>query len=62
MPKELAEHHLNVDPKARPVKQSVRRMSDEKRKVRIVMLSAPTEEPEGDDPYAAYKIPDDLMW
>ncbi|QSB21398.1 DUF2058 domain-containing protein [Pseudomonas sp. 15A4] len=29
---------------------------------RIVMLSAPTEEPEGDDPYAAYKIPDDLMW
>jgi uncharacterized protein YaiL (DUF2058 family) len=29
---------------------------------RIVMLSAPTEEPDGDDPYAAYKIPDDLMW
>jgi uncharacterized protein YaiL (DUF2058 family) len=29
---------------------------------RIVMLSEPTEEPDGDDPYAAYKIPDDLMW
>jgi uncharacterized protein YaiL (DUF2058 family) len=29
---------------------------------RIVMLSAPTEEPDGDDPYSAYKIPDDLMW
>jgi uncharacterized protein YaiL (DUF2058 family) len=29
---------------------------------RIVMLSAPTEEVDGDDPYAAYKIPDDLMW
>jgi len=29
---------------------------------RIVMLSEPTEEVDGDDPYAAYKIPDDLMW
>ncbi|MBF7142502.1 MULTISPECIES: DUF2058 domain-containing protein [Pseudomonas] len=29
---------------------------------RIVLLSVPTEEPEGEDPYAAYKIPDDLMW
>ncbi|WP_263263922.1 DUF2058 domain-containing protein [Pseudomonas sp. RIT-PI-S] len=29
---------------------------------RIVLLNTPTEEPEGDDPYAAYKIPDDLMW
>lgn len=30
---------------------------------RIVMLSEPTEEKaDGDDPYAAYKIPDDLMW
>lgn len=29
---------------------------------RIVLLSEPTEEVEGDDPYAAYKIPDDLMW
>ena len=33
MPKELAEHHINVDPRARPVKQIVRRTSDEKRKV-----------------------------
>ena len=33
MPKELAEHHINVDPRARPVKQTVRRTSDEKRKV-----------------------------
>jgi uncharacterized protein YaiL (DUF2058 family) len=29
---------------------------------RIVLLSTPTDEPDGDDPYAAYKIPDDLMW
>ena len=30
---------------------------------RIVMLSEPTEEKaDGDDPYAAYQIPDDLMW
>ena len=29
---------------------------------RIVLLNTPTEEVEGDDPYAAYKIPDDLMW
>jgi uncharacterized protein YaiL (DUF2058 family) len=29
---------------------------------RIVLLNTPTEETEGDDPYAAYKIPDDLMW
>jgi uncharacterized protein YaiL (DUF2058 family) len=29
---------------------------------RIVLLNTPTEEAEGDDPYAAYKIPDDLMW
>ncbi len=29
---------------------------------RIVLLNTPTEEPDGDDPYAAYKIPDDLMW
>ena len=33
MPKELAEHHLNLDTTVRPVKQSVRRMSDEKRKI-----------------------------
>ena len=29
---------------------------------RIVLLNTPTEEPEADDPYAAYKVPDDLMW
>lgn len=29
---------------------------------RIVLLSAPTEKPDEDDPYAAYQIPDDLMW
>ncbi|MCQ9425083.1 DUF2058 domain-containing protein [Pseudomonas sp. LJDD11] len=29
---------------------------------RIVLLNAPTEEPDADDPYAAYQIPDDLMW
>ena len=29
---------------------------------RIVLLNTHVEEPEGDDPYAAYKIPDDLMW
>ncbi len=29
---------------------------------RIVLLNTQTEEPDGDDPYAAYKVPDDLMW
>ena len=29
---------------------------------RIVLLNTPTEAPEADDPYAAYKVPDDLMW
>ncbi len=29
---------------------------------RIVLLNVVTEEPDADDPYAAYKIPDDLMW
>ena len=29
---------------------------------RIVLLNTPTEELDADDPYAAYKIPDDLMW
>ncbi|MFT0212351.1 DUF2058 domain-containing protein [Pseudomonas sp. F1_0610] len=29
---------------------------------RIVLLSAPDEKPDEDDPYAAYQIPDDLMW
>src|SRR3954447_23428220 len=33
VPSELAEHHINVNPKARPVKQSFRRTSDEKRKI-----------------------------
>lgn len=33
MPRELAEHHINVDPRAKPVKHTVRRTSDEKRKV-----------------------------
>jgi uncharacterized protein YaiL (DUF2058 family) len=29
---------------------------------RIVLLNVVTEEPDADDPYAAYVIPDDLMW
>lgn len=29
---------------------------------RIVLLNTPTEEADADDPYAAYKVPDDLMW
>ena len=29
---------------------------------RIVLLNTPTEAAEADDPYAAYQIPDDLMW
>lgn len=29
---------------------------------RIVLLNTHVEEPDADDPYAAYKIPDDLMW
>ncbi|MBM7059774.1 DUF2058 domain-containing protein [Pseudomonas sp. UL073] len=29
---------------------------------RIVLLNTPTEAPDADDPYAAYQIPDDLMW
>src|SRR3954465_7605074 len=32
VPRELAEHKLRVDPKARPVKESLRRFSSEKRK------------------------------
>ena len=32
IPRELAEHALNVDPKARPVQQSMRRFSEPKRK------------------------------
>ncbi|AYC32152.1 DUF2058 domain-containing protein [Pseudomonas cavernae] len=30
--------------------------------MRIVLLNAPTEAPDADDPYAAYQVPDDLMW
>jgi hypothetical protein len=29
---------------------------------RVVLLNAPTEAPADDDLYAAYKVPDDLMW
>lgn len=29
---------------------------------RIVLLNTPTEAADADDPYAAYQIPDDLMW
>lgn len=29
---------------------------------RVVLLNTPTEAPDPDDPYAAYQIPDDLMW
>lgn len=29
---------------------------------RVVLLNTPTEAPDADDPYAAYQIPDDLMW
>lgn len=28
----------------------------------IVRVSKPTTEPDADDPYAAFKVPDDLMW
>ncbi len=29
---------------------------------RIVLLNTPTKVPDEDDPYAAYQVPDDLMW
>lgn len=29
---------------------------------RVLLLNTPTEAPDDDDPYAAYKVPDDLMW
>lgn len=29
---------------------------------RIVLLNTPSQAPDPDDPYAAYQIPDDLMW
>ena len=32
VPRELAEHRLNVDKNARPVKQSLRRFNDERHK------------------------------
>ncbi len=34
----------------------------ERDKQRVVLLNTPTEAAEEDDPYAAYKVPDDLMW
>lgn len=29
---------------------------------RIILLNTQTEQPDEDDPYAAYQVPDDLMW
>ena len=29
---------------------------------RVVLLNTQVDEPDADDPYAAYKVPDDLMW
>ncbi|QLF92248.1 DUF2058 domain-containing protein [Pseudomonas sp. ABC1] len=29
---------------------------------RVVLLNERTQEPDADDPYAAYQVPDDLMW
>ncbi len=29
---------------------------------RVILLNTPTETPDADDPYAAYQVPDDLMW
>lgn len=29
---------------------------------RVVLLNTPAEAPDADDPYAAYQVPDDLMW
>jgi len=29
---------------------------------RVVLLNTATEAPDADDPYAAYQVPDDLMW
>jgi hypothetical protein len=33
VPRELVEHALNVDPKAKPVKQPLRRFDEPKRKI-----------------------------
>src|SRR3990167_1682862 len=29
---------------------------------RVILLNTPTQAPDADDPYAAYQVPDDLMW
>ncbi|MES2819348.1 MAG: DUF2058 domain-containing protein [Pseudomonadota bacterium] len=29
---------------------------------RVLLLNTPTQAPDADDPYAAYQVPDDLMW
>ena len=29
---------------------------------RVILLNTPTAAPDADDPYAAYQVPDDLMW
>lgn len=29
---------------------------------RVILLNTPAEAPDADDPYAAYQVPDDLMW
>ena len=31
VPRELAEHHLNIDPKFKPINQFLRRFNDERR-------------------------------
>ena len=46
-------HHLIPDVMAEKIEQ---RMPD------LVIRIQPEEEPDEDDPYADYKIPDDLMW
>jgi len=28
----------------------------------VLLLNTQTEAPDADDPYAAYQVPDDLMW
>jgi hypothetical protein len=38
VPRELVEHALNVDPKARPVKQPLRRFDEPKRKAIVAEL------------------------
>jgi putative transposase len=41
VPRELVEHELNVDPKAKPVKQPLRRFDESKRKVIASKLHRP---------------------